>query len=126
MLRNWPGGATATVRNVGKGASHDAQANLRNLSGDGLLLRDARFDLSNLKPDEARRFAFTFDVDPQLEGKEARMELVITDTELRESVAERITLPVEPPAELTPRGMAPGRRHPGLPYAGSPASIQAR
>ena len=91
-----------TVRNVGKGASHDAQANLRNLSGDGLLLRDARFDLSNLKPDEARRFAFTFDVDPQLEGKEARMELVITDTELRESVAERITLPVEPPAELTP------------------------
>ena len=90
-----------TVRNVGKGASHDAQANLRNLSGDGLLLRDARFDLSNLKPDEARRFAFTFDVDPQLEGKEARMELVITDTELRESVAERITLPVEPPAELT-------------------------
>jgi carboxyl-terminal processing protease len=90
-----------TVSNVGKGASHDAQANLRNLSGDGLLLRDARFDLSGLKPSESRSFAFTFDVDPQLEGKEARMELVVTDTELRESVAERITLPIEAPAEVS-------------------------
>jgi carboxyl-terminal processing protease len=91
-----------TVRNVGKGPSLDAQANLRNLSGDGVLLRDARFDLSNLKPDEARRFAFTFDVDPQLDAKEARLELVVSDSELRESVAERITLPVEAPLEVTP------------------------
>jgi carboxyl-terminal processing protease len=91
-----------TVRNVGKGPSLDAQANLRNLSGDGLLLRDARFDLSNLKPDEARRFAFTFDVDPQLDGKEARLELVVSDADLRESVAERITLPIEAPLEIAP------------------------
>ena len=91
-----------TVRNVGKGPSLDAQANLRNLSGEGLLLRDARFDLSHLKPSEAKRFAFTFDVDPQLEGKEARLELTITDSELRESVVERIALPIEAPLEITP------------------------
>ena len=45
-----------TVKNVGKGRSFETQANLRNLSGEGLLLHDGRFDISNMMPgdDEAR------------------------------------------------------------------------
>jgi carboxyl-terminal processing protease len=37
-----------TVKNVGKGKSFETQANLRNLSGDGLLLHEGRFDISNM------------------------------------------------------------------------------
>ncbi len=33
-----------TVKNVGKGRSFETQANLRNLSGEGVLLHDGRFD----------------------------------------------------------------------------------
>ena len=52
-----------TVKNVGKGRSYETQANLRNLSGDGLLLHDGRFDMSNMMPGDTRRVAFTFDVE---------------------------------------------------------------
>ncbi|HEY8078584.1 MAG TPA: MXAN_5808 family serine peptidase, partial [Labilithrix sp.] len=37
-----------SVKNVGKGKSFETQANLRNLSGDGLLLHEGRFDISNM------------------------------------------------------------------------------
>ncbi len=39
-----------TVKNVGKGRSYETQANIANLSGDGLLLRAGRFDISNMAP----------------------------------------------------------------------------
>ncbi len=51
-----------SVKNIGKGRSYETQANLRNLSGDGLLLHEGRFDLSNMQPGEVRHAAFTFDV----------------------------------------------------------------
>ncbi len=50
------------VKNVGKGASYETQANLRNLTGDGLLLHAGRFDISNMKPGDVKNVAFTFDV----------------------------------------------------------------
>jgi len=53
-----------TVKNVGKGRSYETQANLRNLSGEGLLLHDGRFDLSNMMPGDTRHVAFTFDDGP--------------------------------------------------------------
>ena len=51
-----------TVKNVGKGKSFETQANLRNLTGDGLLLHAGRFDVSNMKPGDVEGVAFTFDV----------------------------------------------------------------
>ena len=60
---------------VGKGRSFRTMANLRNLSGEGLLLHDGRFDLSNMMPGDSKRVAFTFDIEPQLQDPEAKVEL---------------------------------------------------
>jgi carboxyl-terminal processing protease len=90
-----------TVKNIGKGKSFETQANLKNLSGDGILLRDGRFDLSNLAPGEQKRVAFAFDIENQLADGEAKVELSISDRDLRENVVEKIRLPIVPPLPLT-------------------------
>jgi carboxyl-terminal processing protease len=90
-----------TVKNVGKGKSLDTWANMRNLSGDGVLLHEGRFDLSSLAPGESKRVAFTFDVEPQLADTEAKVELSIADEALRESVVEKIKLPIATPVVVT-------------------------
>ncbi len=96
-----------TVRNTGKGRSFDAQANLKNLSGPGLLLRDGRFnDVSNMNPGDEKRVAFTFDVQPDLTDPEAKLELSIFDQDLRESVSEKVRIPIEAPIAITPKSMA--------------------
>jgi len=86
-----------TVKNVGKGRSFETQANLRNLSGEGLLLHDGRFDISNMMPGDTRRVAFTFDVEPQLQDPEAKVELQIRDDDLRDEVDEKVRIPVVDP-----------------------------
>ncbi|MFO0675617.1 MAG: MXAN_5808 family serine peptidase [Polyangiaceae bacterium] len=83
-----------SVKNTGKGRSYETQANVRNLSGDGLLLHEGRFDISNMMPGDMRKVAFTFDVESQLPDKEAKVELSIADRDLRESVAEKIRMPL--------------------------------
>ena len=60
------------LKNVGKGPSFETQANLRNVTGDGLLLHAGRFDVSNMKPGEIRNVAFTFDVLDSLGRADAR------------------------------------------------------
>ncbi len=96
-----------TVRNTGKGRSFDAQANLANLSGAGILLRDGRFtDVSNMNPGDERRFAFTFDVRPELTDPEAKLQLSIVDQDLNESVTEKVRIPVESAATITPKAVA--------------------
>jgi carboxyl-terminal processing protease len=89
-----------TVKNVGRGRSYDTQANLRNHSGDGLLLRDGRFDVSNMEPGDVRKVAFTFDVGQQLPDNEAKVELSVSDRDLREVASEKIKIPIEPAAPL--------------------------
>jgi carboxyl-terminal processing protease len=86
-----------TVKNVGKGRSFETMANLRNLSGEGLLLHDGRFELSNMMPGDQRGVAFTFDVTPQLADPEAKVELSIHDEDLRESVLEKVRIPIVDP-----------------------------
>jgi carboxyl-terminal processing protease len=90
-----------TVKNVGRGRSYDTQANIRNLSGDGLLLRDGRFDISNMEPGDVRKVAFTFDVAQQLPDNEAKVELSVGDRDLREVATEKVKIPVEAPLQLT-------------------------
>jgi carboxyl-terminal processing protease len=83
-----------TIKNVGKGRSFDTMANLRNLSGEGLLLHDGRFDVSNMMPNDTKRVAFTFDVEPQLGDPEAKVELSVRDDDLREGVVEKVRIPI--------------------------------
>jgi carboxyl-terminal processing protease len=46
-----------TVKNIGRGRSFETQANVRNLSGDGLLLHEGRFDISNMAPGDVKKVA---------------------------------------------------------------------
>lgn len=83
-----------TVKNIGQGKSWDTEASIHNLSGEGLLLRDARFDISNMGPGEEKRVRFTFDVMPALKDNEAKLQLAIRDADLRESASERVVTPI--------------------------------
>ncbi|APR82459.1 Carboxyl-terminal protease [Minicystis rosea] len=85
-----------TVKNAGKGRSFDTQANILNLSGDGLFLHAGRFDVSNMQPGDVRKVAFTFDVQPQLTEPEVSFSLSVGDRDLREFVTEKVKIPVEP------------------------------
>jgi carboxyl-terminal processing protease len=90
-----------TVKNAGKGRSFETQANISNLSGDGLLLHAGRFDISNMMPGDVRKVVFTFDVQQPLEGKEATIALSVGDRKLREFASEKVKIPIEPPMALT-------------------------
>jgi carboxyl-terminal processing protease len=89
-------GATVllTVKNVGKGRSYETQANLRNLTGDGLLLHAGRFDVSNMNPGEVREVAFTFDILDGLAESELTIEVSVTDRDLRIVSNEKLSVPV--------------------------------
>jgi carboxyl-terminal processing protease len=89
-------GATVylTVKNVGKGRSYETQANLRNLTGDGLLLHGGRFDVSNMAPGDTRQVAFTFDVLDNLSDNFVNVEMSVADRDLRVVSNEKVTLPV--------------------------------
>jgi carboxyl-terminal processing protease len=90
-----------TVKNVGKGPSFDTQANIANLSGDGLLLHAGRFDISNMKPGDVRKVAFSFDVSPQISENEATISLSVTDRDLREAASEKVKIPIESAIAIT-------------------------
>jgi carboxyl-terminal processing protease len=84
-----------TVKNVGKGRSYETQANIANLSGEGLLLHAGRFDISNMQPGDTRRVVFSFDVQQQLADKEATLSLSVGDRDLREFAAEKVKIPID-------------------------------
>ena len=83
------------VRNVGQGAALDTRANLRNLSGQGVLLLDGRFDLDELPAGEERLVRFTFEVRPGFRKDEARFEIFLNDVDLGEDLSEKVSTPVE-------------------------------
>lgn len=94
------------LRNTGRGRSYETQANLRNLSGPGVLLRAGRFRIDNIQPGEERQVQFTFEVQPGFERDSARLEMSVVDTDLREVISERIDIPIAPagPAPQARRG----------------------
>jgi carboxyl-terminal processing protease len=83
-----------TVRNVGRGRSYETQANLRNLTGDGLLLHGGRFDISNMAPGDTRQVAFSFDVLDTLADNLVTVEVSVADRDLRVVSNEKLVLPV--------------------------------
>jgi carboxyl-terminal processing protease len=109
-----------TVKNTGKGRSFETQANLRNLSGEGLLLHDGRFDISNMMPGDVRRVAFTFDVEPALQEPEAKVELQIRDEDLRDEVDEKVRLPLRDPLVVAAAGGGARARAAGADLRSSP------
>jgi carboxyl-terminal processing protease len=114
-----------TTKNAGKGASFETQANLRNLTGDGLLLHAGRFDVSNMKPNDVKNVAFTFDALDSLAEPNATLEISVVDRDLRIVSSEKAKLPVvKTPIPLVKAGglvattaVAPVR---GQPLAASP------
>jgi carboxyl-terminal processing protease len=109
-----------TVKNAGKGRSFETQVNLRNLSGEGLLLHDGRFDISNMMPGEVRRVAFTFDVEPALADPEAKVQLQIRDEDLREEVDEKVRLPIMDPLVVAASSGAQAAKGPGADLRNEP------
>jgi carboxyl-terminal processing protease len=89
-----------TVKNAGKGRSFETQANIANLSGDGLLLHAGRFDISNMMPGDVRKVAFSFDVLPSLADNEATLALSVGDRDLRESTSEKVKIPLQPALQI--------------------------
>jgi carboxyl-terminal processing protease len=85
-----------TVKNLGPGRSYDTWANLANRSGDGVLLRTGRFDISNMMPGDVREVEFGFDVEPQLQEDEVVLSLSVGDRDLREFASEKVKIPVKP------------------------------
>jgi carboxyl-terminal processing protease len=96
-------GELATVylrlKNVGQGSSEETVANLRNLSGPGVLLHAGRFPLGELKPGAEQVVAFTFELLPEFNEQEIKLEVSMSDTVSRESAGEKLHLPVrqDPP-----------------------------
>ncbi|WP_437524056.1 MXAN_5808 family serine peptidase [Sorangium sp. So ce726] len=93
-----------TVKNVGKGPSYETQANIANLSGDGLMLHAGRFDISNIKPGDVRKVVFSFDVEQQLSEPEATLTLSVGDRDLREFASEKVKIPISPRIQLNGGG----------------------
>ena len=85
-----------TIKNAGKGRSFETQANIVNLSGEGLLLHAGRFDVSNMMPGDVRKVVFSFDVQQQLTEPEVTFALSVADSDLREVASEKVKLPIEP------------------------------
>jgi carboxyl-terminal processing protease len=82
------------IKNVGTGRAFETQANLSNLSGAGILLRAGRFTFPSLAPGEERSVAFTFEVLPNFEGEQAKLEVSVVDVDLREGISEKIRLAI--------------------------------
>ncbi len=82
------------IKNVGRGPAYESQANLRNLTGDGVLLKAGRFDVSGMKPGEERNVAFTLDVLPSIKTDELSLEVSIIDQDLGAYSSEKLSIPV--------------------------------
>lgn len=84
----------ATVSNQGPGQTYNSQVNIKNESGEGVLIHDGRFVLGQMQRGESRTHAFEFEVLPSFEDGEVELELAITDIDLREEVTERLRFPL--------------------------------
>lgn len=94
MQRGERGSLYLHVRNTGDGASFETHANLRNLSGRGVLLHAGRFRIDNMAPGEERVVQFGFEVLSDFERNDAKLEVSIIDADLREASTEKLEVPI--------------------------------
>lgn len=88
------GSAYLQVENTGSGRSEKTIANLRNMSGRGILLRAGRFELGEMAPGDVRNVKFTFEVLPDYDKEQAKLQVSMSDTVLRRSAVEELVLPI--------------------------------
>jgi len=82
------------LRNTGTGRTFETQANLRNLSGRGIMLRGGRFRIDDIQPGEERTVTFSFEVLQDFDRETAKLEVSVVDTDLREATTERLEIPI--------------------------------
>ncbi|MEM6954744.1 MAG: MXAN_5808 family serine peptidase, partial [Myxococcota bacterium] len=104
MQRGERGSLYLHVRNSGDGPSYETHANLRNLSGRGILLRAGRFRIDNIAPGEERVVKFGFEVLNDFARNEAKLEISLIDTDLREAITEKVILPLPAAGGTAPEG----------------------
>jgi carboxyl-terminal processing protease len=92
-----------TVKNVGPVDSFGIEANLRNESGEGVLLHDGRFERDGLRAGEEWVVPFTLTVLKGFAKEEASVTLGMSDTELGTGVSRSLEIPIfrEPSAVAT-------------------------
>lgn len=82
------------VKNVGRGRTYETHANLRNLTGRGILLQDGRFRIDDMQVGEERLVRFTFEVLSDFARDDAKLEVSVIDADLRRSITEEVLVPV--------------------------------
>ncbi|MDH5671696.1 MAG: S41 family peptidase [Myxococcales bacterium] len=92
------------IKNTGKGVSEETVANLRNVSGRGVLLHAGRFQLEKLGAGQERMVAFKFEVLEDFTEAEAKLEVSVGDSVMQVSAGEKFQVPVgeAPGAERRP------------------------
>ncbi len=91
------------VKNSGVGPAAAPEANIRNLSGPGILLHRGRFQLDPITPQQDALVAFTFEVLEDFTGEDVRLELFLMDDELGVTLREKLAFPLVPASEVTER-----------------------
>jgi len=91
------------VRNTGRGRGFGTNINLKNLSGQGVLLGAGRFHFDRFDVGADQYLAFTFQVENNFRAneREVKLELQIEDEDLREFVTHKIVLPLSDAGAVT-------------------------
>jgi carboxyl-terminal processing protease len=83
------------VKNIGAGAAVKTEAILRNQPGqEGILISAGRFEAKELAPGASKNFSFVYEVGPDFRGEDYQLELMVGDSVLGESVADKIKIKV--------------------------------
>ena len=109
------------VKNIGAGAAVKTEAILRNQPGqEGILISAGRFEAKELAPGASKNFSFVYEVGPDFRGEDYQLELMVGDSVLGESVADKIKIKVA--GGSTAVENANGTRH-GDPRRCGPARV---
>jgi hypothetical protein len=83
------------VKNIGAGAAVKTEAILRNQPGqEGILISAGRFEAKELAPGASKNFSFVYEIGPDFHGEDYQLELMVGDSVLGESVADKIKIKV--------------------------------
>jgi carboxyl-terminal processing protease len=85
-----------TLKNTGRGRGFNTTVNLKNLSGQGVLLHNGRFTFDHFDVGQEQLVAFTFNVEQGFRAneRELKFEVQIEDEDLREFVTHKIVIPL--------------------------------
>jgi carboxyl-terminal processing protease len=91
------------IKNIGAGTALRTEAIVRNGAGqEGILISAGRFETKDLAPGATKDFSFVYEVGSDFRGDEYQLELMVADTVLGESIADKIKVKIAPPAKAAP------------------------